>query len=95
MITDEQCLSPHVAPPHKNCMRLRWHLPFKGVDRVRVLLWTCPCKAVVYELCQAGGQVFIRRTLQHEDGSAVHETFRWSLSEACKVWSALLTGQAR
>lgn len=95
MIMDEECLSPHVAAPQKNCMRLCWHPPFKGVDRVRVLFWTCSCRAVVYELCQAGGQTFIRRTLQREDGPEVHETYRWSLTEARKVWSGLLSGHIR
>lgn len=94
MIVDEKCLSPHVAMPQKSCMRLRWHPPFEGVNRVRVLSWTCPCKAVIYELCQAGGQTFIRRTLQ-EERPEVHETYRWSLSEALKVWTGLLAGHVR
>ncbi|GAA0408273.1 hypothetical protein GCM10009530_70790 [Microbispora corallina] len=34
-----------------------------------VLAWTCDCLATVYELCQVGGQGFIRRTLQYDEAS--------------------------
>ncbi|GAB3144437.1 hypothetical protein [Microbispora hainanensis] len=62
---------------------------------MRVLAWTCDCLAMVYELCQAGGQGFIRRTLQNEDAPEIRETHRWPLGQAREIWAALLTGMAR
>jgi hypothetical protein len=89
------CLSPHVAMPQRDHMRLIWREPCKGVTRLRVITWTCYCRATLYELCHAGGQAFIRRTLQLDDNRQVHETYRWPTREAGDVWRALLSGEAR
>lgn len=53
------------------------------------------CRAVYYELCEAGGQALIRRTVQGDAGNVVRETHRYSIAEARTVWTALLSGQAR
>ncbi|WP_406319586.1 hypothetical protein OHA77_19885 [Streptosporangium sp. NBC_01639] len=81
--------------PLRDHMRLVWRAPYKGVMRLRVVTWTCDCRSTLYELCQAGGQAFIRRTLRHKDATQVHETYRWSIREADDVWRALLSGEAR
>ncbi|WP_433498924.1 hypothetical protein ACQP1K_00750 [Sphaerimonospora sp. CA-214678] len=49
----------------------------------------------VYELCTAGGQGFIRRTLQREGSPEVHETHRWPIPRAYEMWAAVLSGMAR
>ncbi|GAA3472070.1 hypothetical protein [Nonomuraea roseola] len=95
MIVLADCLSPHVAMAKADHMRLAWQQPYPGEGRVRVLSWTCTCRATVYELCQSGGVAYIRRMLQLDGAPEIHETFRWSLSEARTVWAALLSGQAR
>ncbi|MEV6867259.1 hypothetical protein AB0M44_40495 [Streptosporangium subroseum] len=69
--------------------------PYQGVARLRVIIWTCRCRATLYKLCQAGGQAFIRRTLQLDGDRQVHETYRWPIQEAGDVWRALLSGEAR
>ena len=88
---------PESTPPspQQDHMQLVWHPPFCGVSRVRVLAWTCECRATFYELCQAGGQSFIRRTLQCEPQHEIKETFRWPLRQAHGVWASLLCGEAR
>ncbi|WP_133306102.1 hypothetical protein [Microbispora triticiradicis] len=89
------CLSPHVPDRRQpGCTKLAWFEPWGGA-RVRVVAWTCDCLAIVYELCQAGGQGFIRRTLQNEDAPEIRETHRWAIPQARDVWAALLTGRAR
>ncbi|MDP9866037.1 MULTISPECIES: hypothetical protein [Streptosporangium] len=95
VIGEGGCLSPHVVMPLRDHMRLVWHAPYKGVTRLRVNAWTCHCRATMYELCHAGGQAFIRRTLQLDDNRQVHETYRWPIREADDVWRALLSGKAR
>ncbi len=89
------CMSPHVAPLQRDHMRLVWHSPLRGEQRVRVIAWTCDCRATVYELCHAGGVGYVRRTVQLEGAPEVHETYRWSFREADGVWTALLGGQVR
>ncbi|WP_182897911.1 hypothetical protein [Microbispora sp. H10830] len=88
-------MSPHVPDRRQpGCKKLAWFEPSDGT-RVRVIAWTCDCLAMVYELCQASGQGFIRRTLQHEDAPEICETHRWPIAQAREVWAALLTGMAR
>lgn len=51
------------------------------VKRVRVVAWTCDCRAVFYELCQARGMAFIRRTLQRDECPEVGETHRMCVAQ--------------
>lgn len=76
-------------------MRLVWREPFRAEERVRVVAWTCDCRATVYELCHAGGQGYIRKTHQLQGAPQVSETYRWLFREADAVWTALLMGDAR
>lgn len=89
-----ECLSPHLPRLLPDGRRLPWIYPW-GARNTRVITWTCDCMAMVYELCQAGGQGFIRRTLQDESRPEVRETHRWQLHEAHEIWALMLTGRAR
>lgn len=88
------CLSPHVAPPRPSCTLLEWRAPRRD-GRQRVVGWTCDCRQIVYELREAAGQGFIRRYVQAGTGWRASDTFRMRLSEAYKLWQALLSGLAR
>jgi hypothetical protein len=89
------CLSPHVASLRRDHMRLVWNEPSSALERVRVIAWTCDCRATVYELCHGGGVAYVRRTVQLEGAPQVHETYRWSLREVESLWTALLAGEVR
>ncbi|WTL69328.1 hypothetical protein OG339_15925 [Streptosporangium sp. NBC_01495] len=91
----EECLSPHVAMAQRDHTRLQWRPPDRIADRVRPVSWTCVCRATIYELCQGGGQAFIRRTVQLDREHEIHETCRWSFPKARVIWAALLSGRAR
>ncbi len=91
----ETCVSPHLGMAQHGHVRLDWHAPERVLERVRPVAWTCGCRATVYELFQGGGQGFIRRTLQLDDGHQVDESHRWSIAKARVTWTALLSGKAR
>ncbi len=90
-----ECLSPHVAMARRGHIRLDWRTPSRTLERIRPMAWTCVCRATVYELCQGGGQAFIRRTVQLDGTPEIHETPRWPANEARVIWAALLSGRAR
>ncbi|WP_436758093.1 hypothetical protein [Streptosporangium sp. V21-05] len=91
----ETCVSPHLGMAQRDHVQLDWHPPDRVLERARPVAWTCGCRATVYELFQRGGQGFIRRTLQHDDGHRVDESHRWSITETRTTWTALLSGKAR
>jgi hypothetical protein len=91
----DQCISPHVALAERRHVRLEWHASSLRIHRTRSLAWTCDCRATVYELCAGGGQAFIRRTVQLDDGHQIHEIAPSSTKDAWELWTALLTGAAR
>lgn len=95
MIELTGCLSPHVPAPQGGHTRLVWLTPDRGMARLRVITWTCRCRATLYELCQAGRQGFIRRTLRLDGSPEVRETYRWPIRQAGDIWRALLSGEAR
>ncbi|WP_327088368.1 hypothetical protein OIE66_39620 [Nonomuraea sp. NBC_01738] len=88
------CFSPHPARPVPGCRRLTW-LPVRGDERCRVVEWTCDCIAVFYELCQAGGQFYIRKTVNDDTAREITESHRTTHVEAREVWAAILTGRLR
>ncbi|WP_244302048.1 MULTISPECIES: hypothetical protein [Microbispora] len=55
---------------------------------------TCECRPTIYELCQAGGLLFVRRT-EREGEVKVHETERLVSARIEPLWTKLLTGEAR
>ena len=65
----------HVPIRRGSVRQLQWWEPTPA-ERVRVLAWTCDCQARFYELCQSGGMVYIRRTVQKDDGPEIAETRR-------------------
>lgn len=85
----------HIAPMQRQHERLRWTEPGRRTQRIRVKLHTCDCKATIYEFCQAGGLLFIRRTVRGPDGPVIHESDRWISARAEQIWLLLVTGQAR
>lgn len=95
MIPNVGCLSPHVARARDDCLRLEWHPPYPVLQRARPVVWTCHCRATVYELLLSAGRGFIRRTVQREQGNEVHETPCWHHRQAWAMWMALLSGEAR
>ncbi|WP_204074529.1 hypothetical protein [Planotetraspora phitsanulokensis] len=64
-------------------------------DRVRVRKHTCDCMATIYELCYAGGLLFIRRTIRELDSRVAHETDRLITVRMEDLWMRLILGQAR
>ncbi|WP_329084818.1 hypothetical protein [Streptosporangium sp. NBC_01469] len=89
-----RCLSPHVLPARSHCEALTWHPP-RGDTQVRVVRWTCDCDPLFYELCQAGGVRFIRRTRRSRSDLTIDETDRRPAAEADAMWIALLHGLVR
>ncbi|WP_084464546.1 hypothetical protein [Microtetraspora fusca] len=85
----------HVAPTQKQHDKIRWIAPTSRSSRIRVREHTCECKATIYELCQAGGLTFIRRTVRGPDGPVVHEGPWLLAAKAQRLWHHLLLGQAR
>lgn len=87
-----QCLSPHVKPPTSHCERLIWTVPNSRGSHGRVLRWTCDCEGLFYELRQAGGLRFIRRTRSDQGVAVIEDSEQWSAGIADAQWSALLSG---
>ncbi|MEU1726091.1 hypothetical protein [Nonomuraea sp. NPDC005692] len=95
MLTSDKCLSPHVPTAQHGHTRLRWHKPYRTLVRTRPVAWTCYCQATVYELCEGGGQAFLRRTVQLDGKPEVHETSLRSIRTTKAIWTELLSGRAR
>lgn len=90
-----RCLSPHVSPPRSHCEALSWNAPPREGERTRLITWTCDCGPVLFELHQAGGLRFIRRTARGQGGVSIAESDRWPAREADAMWNALLCGLVR
>ncbi|MEV6861740.1 hypothetical protein AB0M44_12150 [Streptosporangium subroseum] len=90
-------MSPHVAMAQRDHVRLKWGQSCSEpvLKRARSVLWTCLCRATVYELYEGGGRAFIRRTVQLDREHEIHETSICSISEARAIWTKLLSGTAR
>lgn len=87
------CLSPHLPSPQASCVKLDWY-PARPDGRPRTIAWTCDCRSVYYELCEAAGLGFIRRVAKVGQG-VVAETHRVRVGESRVMWAALLAGTAR
>ncbi|MFF4772512.1 hypothetical protein ACFY05_06605 [Microtetraspora fusca] len=85
----------HVAPLQKAHEKLEWWEPLPRASRVRVHLHTCECKATVFELCQAGGLKFVRRSVRGPESVIVHETEWLRVVKAEQLWQRILLGEAR
>ena len=89
------CKSPHPFPARSQAERLVWNVPRDHGREVRVVAWTCECGNPFYELCQAGGQRFIRCTRNGPNKPVVDESGRWNAGQANAQWAALLLGLVR
>ncbi|MBO3746550.1 hypothetical protein J5X84_10780 [Streptosporangiaceae bacterium NEAU-GS5] len=87
----------HVAAPQPGFRRIRWLPAVPRSDRVRVVQHTCDCRDVVYELCAAGGLLFIRRMTYAADGTVreLIETDRFVAARTTRLWAGLLAGTDR
>lgn len=85
----------HVAPAQAGYEEIRWLRPTSRSDRVRVRRHTCECRPTVYELCAAGGLMFVRRTVEARRGVRIHETDRINTAGMRELWRRLILGQAR
>lgn len=76
-------------------MPLAWH-GSRRFGRVRVVAWTChEHRVTFYELCDAGGLSFIRKTVQDKGKVTVFHSDAWSPAQARVVWIRVLAGLAR
>ncbi|WP_055481327.1 hypothetical protein [Sphaerimonospora mesophila] len=91
------CLGLHLPPEQPDCVRLRWMPDTRRTTYARVVEHTCDgCRAVSYELCAAGGLMFICRTDRTRSGKPeVRETERLITNRAREMWRDLLFGFAR
>lgn len=85
----------HVAAARSASASIEWDLVGPCSERVRVRDYTCECQPVFYELCQAGGQRYIRRTTRKGRRVVVEESVRTAASKTDILWALLLHGDAR
>jgi hypothetical protein len=85
----------HVAPLQARHVLVEWRPARPRCDRVRVRRHTCDCRATFYELCQAGGLYFVRRTHRQDGNVVVHESPWTTAMEGEELWQCLLLGEAR
>ncbi|GAA3124621.1 hypothetical protein GCM10010466_14350 [Planomonospora alba] len=85
----------HVGVLQERHERIDWRPERPRAERIRVKEHTCCCKATFYELCQAGGLAFVRRTHRLDGRVIVHESPWVRVKEAEELWFRLLTGSAR
>ncbi|GAA2910033.1 hypothetical protein GCM10010517_76490 [Streptosporangium fragile] len=86
----------HVAPVQARYKRVDWRPQRPRADRLRVKEHTCDCEDVFYELCQAGGLLFVRRTEMKRNGEMVVHESPWAVAKQTQeLWLRLLMGAAR
>ncbi|GIH73112.1 hypothetical protein [Sphaerimonospora thailandensis] len=84
----------HAAAAQPDAVMVRWLKPQRRCARVRVKEHTCECKVRIYELCQAGGLFFVRRTDRGRSGQQVMETEWLPSVRAQELWHNIITGRA-
>jgi hypothetical protein len=94
-LTQDTCISQHVSPLIDTYVPIDWTIATPRADRVRVRAHTCERLPVAYELCQAAGLMFIRRTSRGEGATVVHESPWQRVREVEELWRRLLEGMAR
>ncbi|RVX38059.1 hypothetical protein EDD27_0349 [Nonomuraea polychroma] len=92
--SNDSCLGIHVPEPRPNRTVLRWAPVQPTAGRVRVRAYTCDCQPTFYELCQAGGQLFIRRTQRLGARVLVDESEPFRYAKALIMWTKLMEGLA-
>jgi hypothetical protein len=86
---------PHPAPQQEQHERLVWRSPSRRTHRIRVVRHSCECEATIFELCQAGGLAFIRKSLRRTASTVVHETDWMPSKRASQLYERVLRGEAR
>ncbi|MEN3541069.1 hypothetical protein AAH991_38560 [Microbispora sp. ZYX-F-249] len=86
--------SIHVPDPQPDAEQLQWLAPQRRCTQVRVQRHTCECQPRIYELCQAGGLVFVRRTDRNQAGVEVAETEWLVTARAQELWQKIITGRS-
>ena len=89
----KDCISIHIPVPIEGHATIDWDPPRSSSERIRVHDYTCSCSPTFYELCQSGGQLFIRRT-RRSDQLIVDESPRACMIKAMILWANLLNGAA-
>ncbi len=85
----------HPAAPQTGWEKLAWQECHPRTTRIRVREHTCECQDIVYELCQAGGLLFVRRLYRAIDGTHLVESERLTSAPAQRLWTRILLGQTR
>ncbi|MEV6151740.1 hypothetical protein AB0L53_15475 [Nonomuraea sp. NPDC052129] len=91
---DDEYHGLHAAAVQPGYRRVAWQERHERTTRVRVCDYTCECQQIVYELCQAGGLMFVRRFYRC-DGVLEHQSDWLRAPAATRLWSRILLGQAR
>jgi hypothetical protein len=90
------CYGLHVALPQPGCRPITWLRESHRTTRVRVQQHTCEwCSRITYELCAAGGLMFIRRTNREMSVPVVSETEHLVARRTFVLWTWLIGGQVR
>lgn len=75
-------------------LSIEWSREHVRTDTVRVRAHTCACRSVFFELCQAGGLRFIRRTTVGGTKVLRDESPRDLAEKVDELWRLLLSGRA-
>jgi hypothetical protein len=84
---------PHISPSAAEDLAVEWGESITRCTQIRVKAHTCECRETLYELCQAAGLRFIRRTVRNTRPAVVSETIWMSPTEADRLWARLLDGR--
>ncbi|MFG1943504.1 hypothetical protein [Nonomuraea sp. NPDC048826] len=84
----------HTEPTASKAVMIDWLPAVPRAERTHVRDYTCDCRPVVYELCQAGGLRFIRRTSRLNKRIVVEESPRDVTAVIDTLWGELLRGEA-
>lgn len=90
----EDCIGVHLSPTTEEHLSIDWQPIRSGTERVRIQDYTCDCQPTFYELCQAGGLLFIRRTRRTPNHLLVDESPRAGMLNTLILWASLLQGSA-
>ncbi|MGV9377880.1 hypothetical protein ACWDRB_18800 [Nonomuraea sp. NPDC003707] len=88
-------IAAHVPDPQPDHAVIKWYPSSPRAVRVRVRDYTCACKPTFYELCQSGGQYFIRRTRRFRQKVLIEESLWNTQASVLAIWTSLLDGTGR
>ncbi|WP_327047314.1 hypothetical protein OG320_05315 [Microbispora sp. NBC_01189] len=90
------CLGMHPTPEQPGHRQLAWSVHTGRMARVGVVAYTCAeCVPISYELCTAGGLMFVRRTDRTKTRPEVSVSEYLPGARVRALWARLLAGQAR